>query len=657
MASYDQYLSALSPTDLAELQAWNPASFAQRFTNADNAAANALSTARTSGLSDNYVPLYGGGDIVPGTTQRIMTSLGLENPYLPVFRTQGSEGWEGTSFAPTPGTAYRLTDGSGNVLGTANDAAGIKSLTEMANALSKDQGKTANWNLEQQIMTGTDPSKNIAPTWSGVAKDRPDDSMGFLGTMLDVGLPIMGAAIPGLGTLAGMGLGSLASSATQGRSLKDTLLRAGLTVGTAGLMDKLGVNAALNNALGGGADPGSLAGDVLGSSTVMSDVNDLVANNLASAFGSSAGSAAGGALGGDILVNGIRGALPGVLSGAASSALGSGLGPLVGGGGAPQPGDLVVNGQRPATPDIVSGAVGPAVGALPGAVPQPGDIVVNGQRPFEPLPVLPAPPGALPAPSGALGDITVTAQNQPQGQPGDEIVVTAPQGAGALPSATGAIASTVFPELTQSPNAPTQTAPKSTLDKISDYLQAGGIGLTVLGGIGDMLKGNQNDPAALMPGGLNGGLNPIFSQTLPSTPTIPGGVGPAANLTPRPLGGTGQPETDWNTYGMRPEMSFFNYVPKGYASGGGVRAGASHYVSDTPRDGRSDDVKALLSDGEYVVDAETVAMLGNGSNEAGARKLDDLRVNIRKHKGRNLAKGKISPNAKQAHSYMSGGHK
>ncbi len=71
--------------------------------------------------------------------------------------------------------------------------------------------------------------------------------------------------------------------------------------------------------------------------------------------------------------------------------------------------------------------------------------------------------------------------------------------------------------------------------------------------------------------------------------------------------------------------------------------------------GRSDEIEALLSDGEYVMDAETVALLGDGSNEAGAKRLDEMRVSLRKHKGKNLAKGKFSVNAKRPEAYMAGG--
>lgn len=70
--------------------------------------------------------------------------------------------------------------------------------------------------------------------------------------------------------------------------------------------------------------------------------------------------------------------------------------------------------------------------------------------------------------------------------------------------------------------------------------------------------------------------------------------------------------------------------------------------------GRADTINARLSDGEYVMDAETVAMLGDGSSDEGARRLDAMREQLRKHKGRALAKGKFSPNAKSPLSYIKG---
>lgn len=153
---------------------------------------------------------------------------------------------------------------------------------------------------------------------------------------------------------------------------------------------------------------------------------------------------------------------------------------------------------------------------------------------------------------------------------------------------------------------------------------------------------------------------------------------------------------DWYTYGQGPEQSFYDYnqlpaynpanpnntttipddkhpwmggIPGGASGGRFSGAGSSgsfgpngdsfgpeaenRYVRG-PGTGRSDSIDAKLSDGEYVLTAEDVALLGDGSSEAGARKLDELRQNLRKHKGGALAKGKISPNAKAPLAYLKG---
>lgn len=70
-------------------------------------------------------------------------------------------------------------------------------------------------------------------------------------------------------------------------------------------------------------------------------------------------------------------------------------------------------------------------------------------------------------------------------------------------------------------------------------------------------------------------------------------------------------------------------------------------------DGQSDDIPAMLADGEYVIDAETVAQLGNGSNKAGAKMLDQFRENIRAHK-RSAPTHKIPPKSKSPLAYLKG---
>ena len=179
-------------------------------------------------------------------------------------------------------------------------------------------------------------------------------------------------------------------------------------------------------------------------------------------------------------------------------------------------------------------------------------------------------------------------------------------------------------------------------------------------------------------GGGSGRLNSIFSAKLPAA----GGLGAiGATRTARPMG-----DVDWLTYGTRPELKFFDYaqpaaaapvttpVPNNpaapamyvpddnrFARGGafaakrGGQSQRTEFAVSGPGTGRSDDIPAVLSDGEYVIDAETVALLGDGSSKAGAKKLDELRVKVRKHKGQKLAKGRFSANAKRPEAYLSGG--
>ena len=70
-------------------------------------------------------------------------------------------------------------------------------------------------------------------------------------------------------------------------------------------------------------------------------------------------------------------------------------------------------------------------------------------------------------------------------------------------------------------------------------------------------------------------------------------------------------------------------------------------------DGQSDDIPAMLADGEYVLDAELVAQIGNGSTKAGAQALDRFRENIRAHK-RSAPINKIPPKTKALTSYLKG---
>jgi len=99
----------------------------------------------------------------------------------------------------------------------------------------------------------------------------------------------------------------------------------------------------------------------------------------------------------------------------------------------------------------------------------------------------------------------------------------------------------------------------------------------------------------------------------------------------------------------------------GYAKGGNV-GGESHLgdYSDGgrllkgPGDGVSDSIPASiggrqparLADGEFVVPARIVSELGNGSTEAGARKLYAMMERIQKGRRKSVGKGKVAVNSK-----------
>jgi hypothetical protein len=105
-----------------------------------------------------------------------------------------------------------------------------------------------------------------------------------------------------------------------------------------------------------------------------------------------------------------------------------------------------------------------------------------------------------------------------------------------------------------------------------------------------------------------------------------------------------------STYGLKdggsPEHQDDEHIPEF------ITGKTGHFVEGRG-DGQSDDIPAMLADGEYVFDADTVAALGNGSSKAGALQLDKMREAIRKHK-RSAPHNKIPPKAKSPLEYLKG---
>ena len=238
--------------------------------------------------------------------------------------------------------------------------------------------------------------------------------------------------------------------------------------------------------------------------------------------------------------------------------------------------------------------------------------------------------------------------------------------------------------LTGEPKEPPKT--EQELDKIQEALKTG----TTIPGTEtalDKLKklfeqyGTVENAVKLL-GALGSAGASTARPTAPTGGAGAGGMGgalPKYTYTRKPL----SPAIDYYTYGTRPEAQFFEQglqlesptqpagpqpqLPParppgdepvmaqgglmGYAKGGSKK---SRYF-DGPGSGRDDKIPALLSDGEYVIDAETLALLGDGSTKEGARRMDKFRANIRQHKGRALSRGQISPDAKSPNKYMGGG--
>jgi len=166
-------------------------------------------------------------------------------------------------------------------------------------------------------------------------------------------------------------------------------------------------------------------------------------------------------------------------------------------------------------------------------------------------------------------------------------------------------------------------------------LLRGGAGLAALSALSDSDKGSndpytfQNDPyadymvdwnaqnAGLIDGEAYGvaQLNPEFS-TVPTVQAAAGGL---------------------------------MYLAKGGASSlGGYAAGGNPRLLRGPGDGMSDNIPATiankqparLADGEFVVPADVVSHLGNGSTEAGAKVLHQMMDRVRKARTGNSKQGK-----------------
>jgi len=109
---------------------------------------------------------------------------------------------------------------------------------------------------------------------------------------------------------------------------------------------------------------------------------------------------------------------------------------------------------------------------------------------------------------------------------------------------------------------------------------------------------------------------------------------------------------------------FDSYQPKNYfAEGGDVQEHNPEFFSEGglnslknsyvkgKGDGTSDSIPAMLANGEFVIPADVVSSLGNGSNDSGAEILSEFLKTIREHKRKADSK-KLPPDSKGALGYL-----
>jgi hypothetical protein len=83
-----------------------------------------------------------------------------------------------------------------------------------------------------------------------------------------------------------------------------------------------------------------------------------------------------------------------------------------------------------------------------------------------------------------------------------------------------------------------------------------------------------------------------------------------------------------------------------YSDGGRLLRGPGDGVSDSIPATIGDKRPARLADGEFVVPARIVSELGNGSTEAGARKLYAMMDRIQKARGKTVGKDRVAVNSR-----------
>ncbi|MEN9885636.1 MAG: hypothetical protein RL758_214 [Pseudomonadota bacterium] len=456
-----------------------------------------------------------------------------------------------------------------------------------------------------------------------------------------------------------------------------------------------GVGTAIGSALSGGALAGTAA-SMLGSAAIGGLSSAATGGNaLQGAIGGALGAGAGGALGG--MVGDATGM---ALSDTAKNVIGSSL--IGGAQSAATGGDFLtgavqggVGGYAGSTLSGAAGGVGGKLGTgLQTAGQQFGNALTMGATPTQAFTA-----GAL---SGLAAGLTAPAPKSPY-----DLTPSDSGGLGLKAPSDIAIEGLKTPAL--------NTASIPEMGVGMDYSLTGGRTPTFKGpetmAVDYSLTAPTAQTASAQPelgtGIQQSPLNAIAAQTAATTPGVKGTVGDAAankgfslgtaanmlpllslfsaaetpeqvqqvvaGMTPEQQEYFNRPMRTWNWDTLNAAakiqgLPIGSYIARNWDKVGGgmydnpaaqepqqlARGGALMRLARGGGSGRDDTIPARLSDGEYVMDAETVALLGDGSTGEGARRLDQMRAKIRQHKGKSMARGKFSANAKSPLAYLKG---
>ncbi len=178
-----------------------------------------------------------------------------------------------------------------------------------------------------------------------------------------------------------------------------------------------------------------------------------------------------------------------------------------------------------------------------------------------------------------------------------------------------------------------------------------GTGIGGLGGIGGGLAYG-GLAAAMARGGST--HQPFFSKSTgkfnSAGPKIYANGGISVGSRPDPnIDGQYQP---YPNVSFQPTVGRFaaggeaGYNLGGYSDGGRLLRGPGDGVSDSIPATIGHKQPARLADGEFVVPARIVSELGNGSTEAGARKLYAMMERVQQARGKTVGKGKVAKNSR-----------